>query len=102
METREALKTYSLPAVFAISVAGYFAPLYLQIEPGSTSALIYAFILTCWVILFSSLWLATIVYLFWTYKKSVLKKHDVFSSALILLVYIIWYGFAANGYVLTV
>lgn len=101
MGKKELLKALILPAVFALSVAGYFSPFYMHITPGGLSGALTAFVLICWLVLTLTLWLYTIVVIFLAYKKGSLNKIVILHCSLIWIVYVIWFGFASNGYFLT-
>ena len=96
------LKQYALPAIFAFSVAGYFAPFYLQITPTTPIVFLYIFVGLLWVLLFSTLWLYSIAHLAWAYFKGVVTRPLIFGTLGIWVAYGVWFLFAANGYLVTV
>lgn len=96
------IKYFYLPFVFLVSVVGYFAPFYLNVTPATPMAYLYALLMLVWVVLFSSMWVYSIGFPVWVYIKGKLNKQVVLSCLFVWIVYAIWFGFAANGYLVSV
>lgn len=100
MDRKQFLKTLALPIIFALLVAAYFSPFYLHTSAGGISGKIYAFVLICWLVLFLTLWLYTIVVIILALKQRTLNKYLILHCTFIWVSYIVWFGFASNGYFL--
>jgi len=95
-------RNYLLPAIFALFTLAYFAPFYITVNSSTVLGVLYGLFLLCWVILFCTMWLYSLIKVFRFYRKAQTGRHVMGSCVVVWATYLFWFAFATTGGLITV